>query len=376
MVERSQGAALAALVLLIVADQARAASPAEERMLGSDREFEQMQSYLPFTRSIGVSGVVGRSLAESAIAAGVPAAAMVDALRALATTISLDRDVREGDRFYVRYEQTYTLEGMPIDVARVLWAEVQLSDKRTVGIYRFRPKNGPEEFWTGNAEGTEPPQLRLPLDAVLVSSGFGMRVDPFDQPAIRGMGMGPLRAPPAPPMASPLLKNVNAATPLGRSLGLTANAYSGFLSGFGARSKPGAYAMHEGVDLVAPVGTPIYAAGDGVVKGAEPKGRYGNWVEIEHPGKLATVYGHLSAFAHGIVPGAEVHQGDLVGFVGTTGRTTGPHVHFELLVNGRPTNPMAHPAIRHPHLTGADLVAFRKLVASEHAERDLEAKTQ
>jgi murein DD-endopeptidase MepM/ murein hydrolase activator NlpD len=111
-----------------------------------------------------------------------------------------------------------------------------------------------------------------------------------------------------------------------------------------------------------------------VVKGAEPKGRYGNWVEIEHPGNLATVYGHLSAFAAGIAPGAEVHQGDVIGYVGTTGRTTGAHVHFELLVNGRPTDPMVHPAVRHAHLSGADLAAFRKLMAADQAERALEAK--
>jgi murein DD-endopeptidase MepM/ murein hydrolase activator NlpD len=134
--------------------------------------------------------------------------------------------------------------------------------------------------------------------------------------------------------------------------------------------------MHEGVDLVAPTGTPIHAAGDGIVKGAEPKGRYGNWIEIEHPGKLGTVYGHLMGFAPGIEPGAEVHKGDVIGYVGTTGRTTGPHVHFELLVNGHPTNPVVHSAIRPPHLAGPDLVAFRKLVAEDHAVRQLEEKVR
>ena len=121
--------------------------------------------------------------------------------------------------------------------------------------------------------------------------------------------------------------------------------------------------MHEGVDLVAPAGTPIMAAADGIVVGAEPKGRYGNWIEIEHEGKLATVYGHLSAFAPGIEPGARVEQGDLIGFIGSTGRTTGPHLHFEILVNGQPINPIAHPATKHGLLRGPELVRFRKLVA-------------
>jgi murein DD-endopeptidase MepM/ murein hydrolase activator NlpD len=365
---------LAALMALAFCCEAWAACPDEERLLGSDREAKQYASYLPFTRSIGVAGVVEGSLAESTAAAGVPPAAMLAALKAFAAFLDIDREVRDGDRFYVRYQQTFTLEGAPVGVGRVIWAELRLADRRTVGIYRFRPRDGPEEFWTNNAMATETPQLRLPVDVVLISSGFGLRVDPFDQPAMRGMGMGPLGAPTSfgGLTAGPLLKNVNAATPLGRSLGLAPNANSGASGGFFVRPHFGGYAMHEGIDLVAPPGTPIYAAGDGRVMGAEPKGRYGNWVEIEHSGGLATVYGHLSGFAPGIVAGAEVRRGDVIGYVGTTGRTTGPHLHFELRVNGRPINPMANGAIRRQRLSRVDLVAFHKAVAGYHAERRLE----
>ena len=93
--------------------------------------------------------------------------------------------------------------------------------------------------------------------------------------------------------------------------------------------------MHEGVDLAAPTGTPIYAASDGSVVGAAPNGGYGNWIRIDHTGKLSTVYGHLSEFAPGIKKGVQVSQGDLIGFVGNTGRSTGPHLHFEILINGK-----------------------------------------
>ena len=126
--------------------------------------------------------------------------------------------------------------------------------------------------------------------------------------------------------------------------------------------------MHEGVDLAADLGTPIHAAGDGVVKGAELKGGYGNWIEIEHdglqlapppigktdgkPAKITTVYGHLSAFAKGIAPGTRVKQGDVIGYVGSTGRSTGPHLHFEILQNGHPTNPMISQALRAEQLRG------------------------
>ena len=133
-------------------------------------------------------------------------------------------------------------------------------------------------------------------------------------------------------------------------------------------------ALHEGVDLVAPYGTPIHAAGDGVVKGAEPKGRYGNWIEIDHPGDLATVYGHLSSFAPGIEPGKQVSRGDVIGYVGLTGRTTGPHVHFEVRFKGRPVNPMVYSALKHPQLRGPDLVRLRAVVARNLAERDRETR--
>ena len=104
--------------------------------------------------------------------------------------------------------------------------------------------------------------------------------------------------------------------------------------------------MHEGIDLVAPAGTPVYAAADGVVVAPAPDGRYGNWVRIDHGGKLTAVYGHLMAFASGIEPGETVVRSELIGFVGSTGRSTGAHLQFEVLDNGRPTNPITHPELK------------------------------
>ena len=132
--------------------------------------------------------------------------------------------------------------------------------------------------------------------------------------------------------------------------------------------------MHEGIDLVAPAGTPVYAAADGVVVGAAPNGRYGNWIRIEHGGKLATVYGHLMAFAPGIEPGESVVRGELIGFVGSTGRSTGAHLHFEVLDNGKPVNPINHPELKAMQLRGLDLERFRKQVARSLEERTRESK--
>ena len=113
-----------------------------------------------------------------------------------------------------------------------------------------------------------------------------------------------------------------------------------------------------------------------IVTGAEPRGRYGNWIEIEHSGGISTVYGHLSEFVPGIAPGRRVRRGDVIGFVGTTGRTTGPHVHFEVLVNGRPIDPAGLAGPRRTRLSGADLASFLKVVARDRTERAQEEKTR
>jgi murein DD-endopeptidase MepM/ murein hydrolase activator NlpD len=130
--------------------------------------------------------------------------------------------------------------------------------------------------------------------------------------------------------------------------------------------------MHEGVDLAAPVGTPVYAASDGIVVGAAPNGGYGNWIRIDHPGKLATVYGHLSEFAPDIESGVQVSQGELIGFVGSTGRSTGAHLHFEILKNVEAVDPLTFPEARRAQLIGSDLERFRKQVTGALAERDRE----
>jgi len=390
-----------ALVLLccLAAPIASAATPDEIRLLGNDQEDAQYRSYMPFTRSLAASGVVQGSLADSSAAAGVPPAAMVEALDAFGAALDLKRDVHDGDRFYVRYERTFTAAGTPIGTGRVLWAELRTAAKGTVAIHRFRPmKATTDSFWLSTGQAATPTPIKLPLDTITVSSGFGMRADPFDQP-VRGQmfqnpgmplgsGHGPagkvtvLRGKGGPPpQPSPLLKQVNVPTAMGLQMGLLGpNAgLKGFSHG------PAVMAMHEGVDLAADIGTPIHAAGDGVIKGAQPNGGYGNWIEIEHddvqlttalqgkPAKISTVYGHLSAFAPGIAPGVRVKQGDVIGFVGSTGRSTGPHLHFEILQNGHPTNPMISPTLRAEQLKGGDLERFKKVVARDLSQRQAEA---
>jgi murein DD-endopeptidase MepM/ murein hydrolase activator NlpD len=392
----------------------------EERLLGSATEAEQAKALLSFTRQLAGGGIVTGSLADSLLIAGVPESTSLAALQALATQLDIERDVRTGDRFHVRHEQSFALSGTPIGVGRVLWLEVVTKAKGTIAIHRFQPKGGSEQFWLANGHAAALPAMRAPLNTMTVTSGFGLRADPLDHPS---SGATPavveVVTPPAKPQeleASP--HEIRAAN----------RAYVGFDTGaFGrardalggnsdldrimaarrqraleaeerrreeeaAAAKPKAEPepkpkveapaeaivrqlfMHEGLDLLANVGTPIYAAADGTVTNLGPNGGYGNFIRLAHADRLATIYGHLSRFAPGLQAGQPVLRGEVIGFVGNTGRSTGAHLHFEVQSNGRPVNPTSHPAMRCPQLTGADLAAFKKQVAASLAERDRESR--
>lgn len=365
----------------------------EDRLLGSSTDDVRMRDLLPFVREIAVDGVVAGSFADSVVAAGVPAPAMLDFMEALTSALDVAKDIRDGNQFHVRYRQEFTAAGAPIDVGRVLWAEVRTA-KATVAIHRFRARDNTERFWLSSGLAVTPPSMRLPLETISISSGFGLRADPFDQPppsptAGSSRAMGGSARPtekllPGLPTGGALDVPRANATPFGVSQGLSsyggARAANAPFGGpqFGGLAPPPARAarslfMHEGVDLVAPSGTPVHAAADGVVIGAAPNGRYGNWVRIDHGGKLATVYGHMAGFAPGIEAGVTVLRGDVIGFVGSTGRSTGAHLHFELLSDGKPVNPIIHPETKRAQLRGAEFDRFRKQVSQSVAERDREA---
>jgi murein DD-endopeptidase MepM/ murein hydrolase activator NlpD len=342
MIQQFAKAALAAILSLVVASPGFAAvsSPSSEatveaeRLLGSAREAEQAEAYLPFTRQFSADGLVTGSLAQSAASAGVPLAGMLEALRAIGTAIDLKRDLQDGDGFHVRYEETFTIEDQPIGIARVMSAEVRTAAKGTIAVYRFRDRDGIEQFWLPGGQAAFAPAIRLPLDIVSVTSGFGMRSDPLGT---------------------------------GRPTVGTGGQWNG----------TGRLYMHEGVDLAALSGTRVYAAADGVIMLAGRDQGYGNAIRIDHGAgertrQLSTIYGHLSRFAPGIVPGARVLQGDLIGFSGNTGRSTGPHLHFELQSKGKPVNPLNNPATQRGQLAGADLTRFRRQVAAALDERERE----
>jgi murein DD-endopeptidase MepM/ murein hydrolase activator NlpD len=350
-------------------------------------------------REMAATGVVAAALAMSLTEADVPLPVQFEMRRALSTIIDFDRDVGSGDRFYVRYRQTFTGEGTPLGTGRLLWAELRTTAKGTIGLHRFRGQDGREGLWLGNGELAGAPPMRMPLDIVHISSGFGLRPDPLDKP---GSATGPLAhlVTPAPEPPAPPEKESLRSSRLPIPDGLSALARDVIESRqpkfHRARPVQAAEAspeqskvepptapppkrplfMHEGIDLVATAGTEIYAAGNGLVAGAGPNGRYGIWIQINHADRVTTTYGHLSALAPGISVGMSVSRGELIGFVGNTGRSTGAHLHFEVVSNGRAINPLTFPAFRRHQLAGADLERFRQQVGRSLEERDREVPVE
>jgi murein DD-endopeptidase MepM/ murein hydrolase activator NlpD len=133
-------------------------------------------------------------------------------------------------------------------------------------------------------------------------------------------------------------------------------------SGFGVRFHPllNTRKMHTGVDWAASIGTPILAGGNGIVEEVGPKGQYGNYIRLRHANGYQTAYGHMSRFAPGIREGVKVRQGQVIGYVGNTGFSTGPHVHYEVLVNSRFVDPLSIQVPQERKLTGKLLAEFQK----------------
>jgi murein DD-endopeptidase MepM/ murein hydrolase activator NlpD len=131
-------------------------------------------------------------------------------------------------------------------------------------------------------------------------------------------------------------------------------------SSFGKRKHPvlGYTKMHKGTDFAAPPGTPIYAAGDGIIEMSGRNGSFGNYIRIRHNSEYSTAYAHMKSIKRGRTKGARVRQGEVIGYVGTTGRSTGPHLHYEMLVNGRQTNPMRVKMPSGIKLKGQELARF------------------
>jgi hypothetical protein len=221
--------------------------------------------------------------------------------QALAFDFDFQREIHQGDVFEAAFEDRENGQGESVDVGRLLYVSMQTKDKSRA-LYWFQPPQGDAGWFDANGRSTVRSLMRTPVEGARISSTFGMREHPI--------------------------------------LGFTK--------------------MHNGIDFAAPIGTPIYAAGDGVIQHAEFKDLDGNHVEILHNNGWQSIYLHLSAYAPGIVVGANVRQGQEIGQVGTTGRSTGPHLHYEVHVDNQPVDPTSLKMDSGKSLEGPALAAFVK----------------
>ncbi len=242
------------------------------------------------------------SLQQSGIKAGAPSAAMVEFIRALSYDVDFQRELKQGQKFTVLLEQLVTSDGLVTHPGRLLAGELRLL-KRTVTVIRFRPPGGADGFYNPQGESVVRSFLRTPMDASKLTSRFGMREHP--------------------------------------------------ILGFSA--------LHAGVDFSAATGTPILAAGTGKVSMAGFNGGYGLYVKLQHTQDVATAYAHMSRLGPGIKPGVSVRQGQVIGFVGSTGMSTGPHLHYEFHRGGKPVNPLAQKFAMRATVGGKDLARFQAL---------------
>lgn len=315
VLQRSAGGAL---IQSLTATGPNGAGVALRRV--GDRLMASPLRALTSARPVVVHGEMGDAgFYTAAVSAGMNDSLVPDFTRALAFDFDFAREVGPGDLFEAVYQEQVDAGGQVVGPRQLLFVGLRhrpsgerlaaesgdIHDKaKAAELYRFTPAGGEAGWFDAAGRGVRRSLMRTPVEGARITSVFGYRVHPV--------------------------------------LGFTR--------------------LHEGVDFGTPVGTPVYASGDGVVERAGPASGYGNYLVIRHSPRLQTAYGHLSAFGEGIVKGAPVSQGQVVALSGNTGTSSGPHLHYEIIVDGVHIDPLTYVGtdsdMSAQSLKGAELQAF------------------
>lgn len=260
-------------------------------------------------RLTAARATINSSLFEAGAKAGIPASVMASMIRIFSWDIDFQRDVHAGDEFAVLYDSYYTPSGKQVQSGNVLYASLKVGNKARA-VYRFEDSDGIADYYGVDGKSIRKALLKTPVDGARISSGYGLRKHPI----------------------------------LGYSK------------------------MHKGVDFAAPRGSPIFAAGDGSIERLGPWSTYGNYVRIRHNNSISTAYAHIDHFAKGMKRGTRVSQGQVIGYVGTTGRSTGPHLHYEVIKAGKQVNPNSVDLPIGREISRKDKTHFSDLVAQIDSE--------
>ena len=231
-----------------------------------------------YKKEIVVKNSINKNLYSSAMEVKLEPNIIIEFARIFGFEVDFQRDIRNGDWFEIYYEKFEDENGKVRDTGKIIYASMYVN-KEEINLYNFKYKND-EEFYDIKGKSITKSLMKTPINGARLSSSFGMRKHPI--------------------------------------LGYNK--------------------MHRGTDFAAPSGTPIMASGSGTVTRARWCGGGGNCVKIKHNSSYETIYAHMKSFAKGIKEGRKVKQGQIIGYVGSTGLSTGPHLHYEVIVNGKKVN--------------------------------------
>tara|TARA_Y100001970_G_scaffold199405_1_gene242555 strand:- start:1814 stop:3100 length:1287 start_codon:yes stop_codon:yes gene_type:complete len=238
----------------------------------------------------------------------IPLAILTDLIRLYSFDLDFQRDIKKDTKVVISYESFYIEEKKQTYFGDINYALIQIG-KNELEYFKFVTDDGYLDYFNRKGENVKKALLKTPLDGAKLSSGFGMRKHP--------------------------------------------------ISGFNK--------MHKGIDFAAPKGTPIYAGGNGVIEFVGRNGGYGKYIRIRHNNNYKTAYAHLSGYKSGISKGVRVNQGDVIGFVGSTGISTGPHLHYEIIYNNKQINPLNLKLPSGKKLKGNELERFLKEIKITYA---------
>ena len=231
-----------------------------------------------YKREVVIKNIIKNNLYSSAVNAGIEPNIIIEFARIFGFEVDFQRDIRKGDWFEILYERFEDDNNKVRDTGKIIYASMFVNGNE-INLYNFK-YNNIEDYYNISGKSITKSLMKTPINGARLSSSFGMRKHPI--------------------------------------LGYNK--------------------MHRGTDFAAPSGTPIMASGSGTVTRARWCGGGGNCVKIKHNSTYETIYAHMKAFAKGIREGRKVKQGQIIGYVGSTGLSTGPHLHYEVIVNGKKVN--------------------------------------
>ena len=245
--------------------------------------------------------VISNSLYADGINNNIPNQILIKLIQLFSFDLDFQRDIQKDTKVSISYEKIFVKNKSDYALGDIEYAKITIKNN-TLEYFKFLTDDGFIDYFNRQGKNVKKSILKTPIDGARISSNFGMRKHP--------------------------------------------------ISGFNK--------MHKGVDFAAPIGTPVYAGGNGVIEMVGVNGGYGKYIRIRHNNEYKTAYAHLSSYRKGISKGVRVNQGEVIGYVGSTGRSTGPHLHYEIIYQNKKVNPLKLKLPSGKILTGDELARFEK----------------